>query len=162
MTTWALYFLGLAMGAVPVQSTGPPVVAGFAEAVAHGIGQVMFQGSVWTALFFVVGIAINDWEHALWVVVASMIGMMVGIYHHESSDEVAALGLYGYNATLAAVALFLWRRTLIPPLLGILHFRAPDRDLPDGGPAGLDGAVRVGNVDRIGARMARSEAFCTT
>jgi urea transporter len=42
------------------------------------------------------------------------------MYHHESSDEVAALGLYGYNATLAAVALFLWRRTLIPPLLGIL------------------------------------------
>jgi urea transporter len=31
-----------------------------------------------------------------------------------------ALGLYGYNATLAAVALFLWRRSLIPPLLGIL------------------------------------------
>jgi urea transporter len=31
-----------------------------------------------------------------------------------------ALGLYGYNATLAAVALYLWRRSLIPPLLGIL------------------------------------------
>ncbi len=120
VTTWALYFLGLKLGAVQVQSTGPPVVAGFAEAVAHGIGQVMFQGSVWTAIFFVVGIAINDWEHALWVVVASTIGMLVGIYHHESSDEVAALGLYGYNATLAAVALFLWRRSLIPPLLGIL------------------------------------------
>ena len=34
-------------------------------------------------------------------------------------DNVA-LGLYGYNATLAAVALFLWRRSLIPPLLGML------------------------------------------
>ena len=34
--------------------------------------------------------------------------------------ENIALGLYGYNATLAAVALFLWRRSLIPPLLGIL------------------------------------------
>ena len=34
--------------------------------------------------------------------------------------ENVALGLYGYNATLAAVALFLWRRSLIPPLLGIL------------------------------------------
>ncbi len=30
------------------------------------------------------------------------------------------MGLYGYNATLAAVALFLWRRSFIAPLLGIL------------------------------------------
>jgi nitrilase len=28
--------------------------------------------------------------------------------------------LYGYNATLAAIALFLWRRSLIAPLLGVL------------------------------------------
>ncbi len=34
--------------------------------------------------------------------------------------ENVALGLYGYNATLAAVALFLWRRSLIYPILGIL------------------------------------------
>ena len=46
--------------------------------------------------------------------------MLVAVYHHDSPEEVAALGLYGYNATLAAVALFLWRRSLIPPLLGIL------------------------------------------
>jgi urea transporter len=119
VTTWALYFLGLSLGAAPVEPGGP-VTAGFVAAVAHGIGQVMFQASVWTALLFVVGIALNDWEHALWVVVASVVGMLVGIYHHDSSEEVAALGLYGYNATLAAIALFLWRRSLIPPLLGIL------------------------------------------
>jgi urea transporter len=34
--------------------------------------------------------------------------------------ENIRLGLYGYNATLAAVALSLWRRSLIPPLLGIV------------------------------------------
>ena len=85
------------------------------------VGQVMFQASIWTALFFLVGIALNDWQHALWVARRRpSSAMLVGIYHHDSSDEVAALGLYGYNATLAAVALFLWRRTLIPPLLGIL------------------------------------------
>jgi len=119
VTTWALYFLGLSLG-VRVVEPGPPVTAGFVEAAAHGVGQVMFQASVWTALFFLVGIALNDWKHALWVVVASVLGMLVGIYHHDSAEEVAALGLYGYNATLAAVALFLWRRSLIPPVLGIL------------------------------------------
>ncbi len=34
--------------------------------------------------------------------------------------ENVALGLYGYNATLAAVALSLARRSLIAPLLGML------------------------------------------
>jgi urea transporter len=120
VTTWALYFLGLALGVARVESGGPPITANFIEATAHGIGQVMFQASIWTGLFFLVGIAINDWEHAIWVVLASLLGMLVGLYHHDSPEEVAALGLYGYNATLAAVALFLWRRSLIPPLMGIL------------------------------------------
>jgi len=120
ITTWALLLLGQALGVTAVESGGPPVTASFIEAVAHGIGQVMFQASIWTALLFLIGIAINDWHHALWVIVASALGMLVGIYHHDSPEELAALGLYGYNATLAAIALFLWRPTLIAPVLGIL------------------------------------------
>jgi urea transporter len=60
--------------------------------------------------------------------------MLLGSYHANAAAErldpeslVArgllenvALGLYGYNATLAAVALFLWRRSVIPPLLGMM------------------------------------------
>jgi urea transporter len=120
VTTWGVYFLGLALGLTTVDPGSPPEATGFATAVAHGVGQVMFQASIWTALCFLVGIAISDWHHALWVVAGSLLGMLVGIYHHDSPDEIAALGLYGYNATLAAVALYLWRRALIPPLLGIL------------------------------------------
>ncbi len=120
VVTWVLYFLGQALGATAAPPGGPPVAPGFIEATAHGIGQVMFQASIWTGLLFLIGIAINDWEHAVWVVLASALGMLVGIYHHESADEIAGLGLYGYNATLAAIALFLWRRSLLLPLLGIL------------------------------------------
>jgi urea transporter len=120
VVTWGVYFLGIAMGAVVISPEGPPAPAGFIAAAAHGIGQVMFQASIWTALLFFIGIALNDWQHAVWVVMASALGMLVGIYHHDSAEEVAAFGLYGYNATLAAVALFLWRRSLIAPILGIL------------------------------------------
>ena len=63
VTTWALYFLGLSLGAAQVDP-GAPVTANFLEAVAHGIGQVMFQASIWTALLFLIGIALNDWRHA--------------------------------------------------------------------------------------------------
>ena len=134
VTTWALFFLGQALGVPRADSGGPLVGVGFAAAVAHGVSQVMFQASIWTALLFLVGIGLNDWQHASWVLLGSIVGTLVGDYHSASwagtvdpeslvnrglADNVA-LGLYGYNATLAAVALFLWRRSLIPPLLGIL------------------------------------------
>jgi len=134
VTTWALFFLGLALGAARVKPGGPMESAGFVGAVAHGVSQVMFQASLWTALLFLAGIALNDWRHASWVLLASVVGMLVGNYHATAAaraldpeslvdralTENVALGLYGYNATLAAVALFLWRRSLIPPLLGML------------------------------------------
>ena len=134
VTTWALFFLGQALGVPRVDPGGPLVGVGFVGAVAHGVSQVMFQASIWTALLFLVGIALNDWRHASWVLVGSIVGMLVGSYHSlvrggnrrpeslvdRGLAENVALGLYGYNATLAAVALFLWRRSLIPPLLGML------------------------------------------
>ena len=120
VTTWALVFLGDALGLPRTEAGGPVGPAHFVEATARGIGQVMFQGSLWTGLLFVIGIALNDWRHALWVVAGSLLGMLVGTYHHDSPEEVAALGLHGYNATLAAVALYLSRKSLIPPILGIL------------------------------------------
>lgn len=134
VTTWAIFFLGTAMGAVRVAPGGPLDSPGYIQAIAHGVSQVMFQASLWTALFFLVGIAVSDWRHASWVLLGSVVGMLVGNYHHmdlaraldpeslidRTVVEDVALGLYGYNATLAAVALFLWRRSLIPPLLGML------------------------------------------
>jgi urea transporter len=138
VTAWVVYVAGKAMGAVnetdyPVLLADPPT--GFlVESTAHGIGQVMFQASLWTGVLFLIGLAVSDRYHASWVLVASVIGMLVASYHVDASAraldperlvirdqfENVRLGLYGYNATLAAIALFLWRRSLIPPLLGIL------------------------------------------
>jgi len=134
VTTWVLFFLGKALSVSPVEPGGPLEGAGVIQAVAHGVSQVMFQASLWTGLLFLVGIALNNWEHAVWVLTGSIVGMIVGSYHATAAARVldpeslverglfdnVALGLYGYNATLAAVALFLWRRSLIPPLLGML------------------------------------------
>jgi urea transporter len=139
VTTWALYFLGTALGAGPSGPGYGPLVPDIAlgtgpDATFHGVSQVMFQASLWTAILFLVGIALSDWRHAAWVLAASIIGMLVAGYHVDAARraldperlierdhfETIRLGLYGYNATLAAVALYLWRRSLIPPLLGIL------------------------------------------
>ena len=139
VVTWVVYFLGKSLNAASVDPAAGPLVANiptnFAiEATAHGIGQVMFQGSLWTGLLFLVGIAINDRVHAGWVLLGSIVGMLLASHHVTEATRSLdperlierdmfkniALGLYGYNATLAPVALFLWRRSVIPPLLGVL------------------------------------------
>jgi len=134
VTTWVLFLLGKALSVSLVEPGGPLEGAVVVQAVAHGVSQVMFQASLWTGLLFLVGIALSNWEHAVWVLVGSIVGMLMGSYHATAAARVldpeslverglldnVALGLYGYNATLAAVALFLWKRSLIPPLLGML------------------------------------------
>ena len=134
LTTWALYFLGLALGVATAGPGGPVGTGNLTVAAFHGVGQVMFQGNVWTGRLFLIGIALSDWRHATWVLAGAVLGAVVASYHvaagaraldperlvERALTENIVLGLYGYNATLTAVALYLRRRSLIPPLLGIL------------------------------------------
>jgi urea transporter len=111
------------------------VPLGFAlESTLHGVGQVMFHASVWTGILFLAGIAISNRVHASWVLVGSAIGMLLAAYNVDAAwrsidperliertqFENIRLGLFGYNATLAAVALWLWRPSLVYPLVGII------------------------------------------
>jgi urea transporter len=139
LMTWCVFFLGQSMGAVATDPSVGPVVANPAtghavQSTLHGVGQVMFQASIWTGIFFLVGIGISDWRHAAWVLAGAYVGMLVAGYHlsagaksldperliERSQFANIELGLYGYNATLAPIALFLWRRRLIPAILGML------------------------------------------
>ena len=113
----------------------PAVEVGFfAQATAHSVGQVMFQASIWTGLLFLLGIAVSEWRHAALALAGAVVGVLVAVYHftlgadaidpdrliHRSALDVIKLGLYGFNATLTPVALYLWRKSLIAPLLGML------------------------------------------
>lgn len=134
VTTWVLWNLGPALGAARVLPGGPLGVTSPLIATANGVSQVMFQANVLTALLFVLGIALSNWRHALWVVAASALGVLVANYHMTEAQraldperlvprfltENINLGLYSYNATLPVLALFLWRKSLIPALLGAL------------------------------------------
>jgi len=132
--TWILFGLGQAIGLPRVPAGSALDSVGYLGATFHGIGQVMFQASIWTGLLFLIGIAVSHWQHAAWVLAGAFLGALAGSYHvtataraldperlvDRAMTENIALGLYGYNATLAAVALYLWRKSLIPPLLGIV------------------------------------------
>lgn len=133
VTAWVVFLLGQAIS-LPRVAPLAPAPQGFLSAVANGIGQVMFQAGFWPGLLFLIGIALNNRKHAAWVLAGSIVGMLMGSHHATATmraldperlvnrtllDNVA-LGLYGYNATLAAVALSLARRSLIAPFLGML------------------------------------------
>lgn len=138
VTTWVIHALGKAMNASPVEGypalVPDPPLPFVAEAVSHGIGQVMFQGSLWAGLLFLIGIAISDRRHAALVLAGSIVGMLVAMHHTTEVTRAVdhyrlvdralfdniRIGLYGFNATLAPVALFLWRKSLIPAVLGMI------------------------------------------
>lgn len=134
--TWVVYLIGPILGATRVAAGEAPDASSLfaAKAVAHGVSQVMFQATLATGALFLIGIAVSNWRHALWVLAGSIVGMLMASHHTTEAVraldperlvdrtlfENIALGLYGYNATLAAVALYLWRKSLIPPLLGMI------------------------------------------
>ncbi|WP_152050258.1 urea transporter [Tautonia marina] len=134
LMAWVLFLIGPSLGAVPVGPGDPAVAGSVVRAVANGISQVMFQANIGTAVLFLLGISLNNWRHGVWVLVASAMGVLAANYHvtpemraldperliQRFLIENITLGLYSYNATLAALALFIWRRSLIPPVLGIL------------------------------------------
>jgi len=119
LTTWSLYYLGLALDLPQVEAVAGPTTDSLFAAIIRGVGQVKFQANAGTGLLFLLGIALNNWRHALWVLTASVLSVLGAVFHNAPTEGIA-LGLYGYNAPLTALALFLWRPSLITPLLGIL------------------------------------------
>jgi urea transporter len=119
VTTWALFYLGVALDLPQVENVAGPKADSLLAAIIRGVGQVKFQANAGTGLLFLLGIAVNDWRHAIWVLTASILSVLGAVFHNAPTEGIA-LGLYGYNAPLTALVLFLWRPSLIAPLLGIV------------------------------------------
>ncbi|AGA25582.1 urea transporter [Singulisphaera acidiphila] len=100
--------------------TSPPAAprtpAGFVEAVLAGEAEVMLGSSAVTGILFLAGIALSDWRHATLALIGSVVGTLQSIYHHDPSGSIS-LGLYGYNASLAAMAIWLSRSSLALSIL---------------------------------------------
>lgn len=117
VTTWVLLALGTLMDLPRVSLPAPPEAFNFATAFGEGLGEVMFQASVLTSVLFFVGLAVSNWRHAVLALAGSVLGTLVGLYHQDPTSSVN-IGIYGYNAALAAIALYLWRPSLIIAVLG--------------------------------------------
>ena len=117
VTTWVFMGVATLMDQPRVELPPPPDQFNLTTAFGEGLGEVMFQASLATSLFFLAGLAVNNWRHAVLAFVGSILGTLVGIYHQDPTGAVD-IGIYGYNAALAAIALYLWRPSLVIPVLG--------------------------------------------
>jgi urea transporter len=66
---------------------------------------------LWSASF------LCSWKGAVWAVIGSLLGLLTGL---EQNAPVAnlSIGIYGYNAALTAMALALYRPSILLPVVG--------------------------------------------
>jgi len=84
-----------------------PSTAVFAEpdplyALARGVGQIFLLDNPFAGLLIIVGMFIASPYAAMWAVIGSAIGGGVALLINQA--QVAWMGLYGFNAALAALA----------------------------------------------------------
>lgn len=127
LTAWALLFTADLLGdRRPAMAPAPVAPADaaprwerFAAQVADGIAEVMFGANALTGLCFLVGLAIGSGKHAVVAVAGAALGTLVATYHGDPQSQVD-LGLYGYNAALAAIAGWLAKPTWLAAILAAI------------------------------------------
>jgi len=101
----------------PPEPSHTPV--NFAEEVLAGEAEVMFGAGAAPGACFLLGIAISNVRHAVAALAGSVIGTLAATYRHDPESSIW-IGLYGYNASLAAMAAYLARPGLLAPALAAI------------------------------------------
>ncbi len=76
----------------------------FLDSMLRGFGQVMFQNSPITGLFFLIGLFVGGFEFGAYALLACAVSTATAYWLGVPHDSIGA-GLYGYNAVLVGVAL---------------------------------------------------------
>lgn len=126
LSTWLLYAIMQALG-FPLKLNLTDLLSvemDVFHSIFQGVGQVFFQGNVWTGLLFVIGIFINSKKSGVYVLSASVLGMLLALLF---SQPIALIenGIFGFNAVLCALLFDTslkghWYWPLIAVLLSVL------------------------------------------
>ena len=124
VTTWLVLMVahgldGSAIDHKPEPAGSHLVPRGFIGALLAGEAEIMFGANVWTGLLFLAGIAWSNWRHAWLTLIGTLVGTALAVYHNDPQETIT-IGIYGYNAALAALGVYLWRPSLLLPILGAL------------------------------------------
>jgi urea transporter len=87
--------------------------------IFRGVGQVMFQDYWLTGLLFLIGVALHNIKAASWLTLGSILGALSTNLMGFPEDSIS-LGLFGFNASLVAVAVSSRYSGFIKPVIGIM------------------------------------------
>lgn len=104
LVTWiCLYvFHNLFVIGSPTMGTETVSDANELATVAHGFGEVIFQGSVLTGVIFILAVFINSPIAALYAIAAGVISTYISLQFSEPQTDVH-MGLFSFNAVLCAI-----------------------------------------------------------
>ncbi len=88
-------------------------------AVLRGLSQVIFLDSPLAGLCLLIGLRLADGRTALWALLGSASGTTLALFYGWPAEDALA-GVYGYNASLAAIALAQVHRCPLVPAFGVL------------------------------------------
>lgn len=122
LVTWLILIVahgiaGTAIDVIPAPAEHTPI--GFVTELLYGVAEVMLGANMVTGILFLAGIALSNWRHGVLAIVGVIVGTLLAIYHNDPTEQIH-LGLYGFNALLASIAVFLWRKSLLIPILAAL------------------------------------------
>ena len=106
LVTWLVLFIFIFALNVPMLPSASSVQETFNlyMATTKSFGQVMFQNSTITGMFFFLGILINHKIMAFYALYAAVLGSLIGCFFQIDFSTINA-GLMGYNAVLCAIYL---------------------------------------------------------
>ena len=122
LVTWLILIVAHGIAGTAIDVMPPPpehTPIGFVTELLDGVAEVMLGANMVTGILFLAGIALSDWRHGVLAIVGVIVGTLLAIYHNDPAGTIH-LGLYGFNALLASIAVFLWRKSLLIPILAAL------------------------------------------
>ena len=106
VTFWVFWPIAESVGLTKLQF--PPFLDAqvfFLRATFSAMGAALFAGTVVAGVLFFVGVLVSNWRHAVLALVAAMIAHAVALWWNVPGEQINA-GLAGFNAVLAAVAIY--------------------------------------------------------
>ena len=120
ISTWLILVFSEAVGIDLSTAPSTSAVIGDLYSVLQGVGQVMFQENWLTGVIFLGGLFFYSRSAGSWAIIGSGLGVLIA-HIFNCPEESILSGIYGFNASLIAIALSQhFDESIFPILLGAI------------------------------------------
>ncbi|WP_444904774.1 urea transporter [Microbulbifer sp. CnH-101-E] len=115
LVIWVIWAMAPALNLEPAITSMSEKISTWG--IFEGIGQIIFQNNAITGACFLLGIFISNKLHALWGIIGGLFATLLAELLSLSTTLILA-GIFGYNASLCAIALTSRSKLWFAPLVG--------------------------------------------